>query len=543
MKKLWKKDRKTAHEWIKIRCSEDFELFCRLFFRHYCALEFNKFHRDTFDFFQEHKRAIRSVDCAPRGYAKSTLKTLLKPLHDICYGLEKYILFISATKAQSNQKLKDVRAEILDNVALCDVYGLGFESKRPGTEAFQVQTPDGSIYLQTVSSGTEIRGLRFREYRPTKIILDDVEDSEEVNNPELREDLYNWLMEVVANLGTKETSIEIVGTVLHRDSLLMRLTRNPAYRSRIYKAVIQWSTRQDLWDEWRRIYHDLDDDKRAEKAFKFFEKNKKEMLKDTEVLWPEKESYYDLMLEMEEKGRRAFMKEKQNAPLPSDEALFDNIWWYREETRKGVKGFLIERTNSFIPMESLEAFGALDPATGEGSNKKGKGLDYATISSGYKQFLNGGGCRLFVHADFTKKAKPSRYIRAIFEHHQMMSFVKFAVETNLYRGLLMENIKRERKNVEKELKKTGVKQWAIRVPFYEIDNRENKIKRIFTLEPKINNGYILFNRALSIDYMNMIEEFPKADHDDAPDSLEMLWGLVNNRYKPSAINLNLMGSR
>jgi predicted phage terminase large subunit-like protein len=538
---LWDSDLELAHEYIKVRCYSDLELFCKIFFPHYCELPFNNFHRDTFEFYKHAKKAIRSVDCAPRGYAKSTVKTLFKPIHDICYGLEKYILFISATKAQATQKLKDVRAEILGNMDLRHVYGVGFESKRPGTEYFEVLTPTGPIFLQTVSAGTEIRGLRFRESRPSKIILDDVEDSEEVNNPELREDLYNWLMEVVSYLGTKDTSIEIVGTVLHRDSLLMKLKRNPAYTTNIYKSVISWSEAQDLWQKWRNIYQNIDDDKRAEKALKFFKRNEKAMLKGTQVLCEEKESYYDLMLEMEEKGKRAFMKEKQNAPLPSDEALFDNIWWYYEDKRNGKPGFVIEKTNAFVPLSDLEAYGALDPATGDGADRKS--LDYACIPSGYKQHIGAKQCRLFVHRDFTKKAKPTRYIQAIFEQNDLMGYVKFAVETNLYRGLLLENIARERRKLEKERKKSGVKEWAVKVPFYEIDSREKKTTRIFTLEPKVNNGWICFNRALSLDFMNMVEEFPKADHDDAPDALEMLWSLVNNRYKPSAVNIDLMGSK
>jgi len=538
---LWENDRELAYEYVKVRCYKDFELFCAIFFPHYCTLPFNEFHRDTFEFYSHMQKAVKSVDCAPRGYAKSTLKTLLKPIHDVCYGLEKYLLFISATQRQAIGKLKDIRAEILDNVELRDVYGVGFESKRPGTEAFEVLSPFGKVYLQTVSAGTEIRGLRYREFRPTKIILDDVEDSDEVNNPDLRQALYEWLMDVVANLGTKETSIEIVGTILHRDSLLMRLKRNPAYTTRIYKAVIEWSSAQDLWTKWKKIYNHIDNDDRAVDALKFFNKNKAAMLKGTKVLWPEKESYYDLMKEVEEKGKRSFMKEKQNAPLPSDEALFDQIWWYYEETRKGVPGFVIEKTGAFIPIADLEAYGAIDPATGEGSDKKK--LDFACIPSGYKQHIGARDCRLFVHRDYTKKAKPTKYIQAIFEQNDIMGYVKFVVETNLYRGLLLENINRERKLREKEQKKSGVKEWSIKVPFYEIENREKKTKRIFTLEPKINNGWICFNRALGIDFMNMIEEFPKSDHDDAPDALEMLWGLVNNRFKPSAINIDVMGGQ
>ena len=475
------------------------------------------------------------MDGAPRGYAKSTIKTFFKPIHDLCYGNEKYILFISATKPQAIQKLKDIRRELLGNDFLVDVYGINFPSKKLGAESFEAFSESGSLLLQAVGAGTEMRGFRYGESRPTKIILDDAEDSEEIHNEALREKVRDWFYEVVSSLGDVGTNIEVVGTILHRDSLLMRLLKNPSYTSKIYKSVISWADREDLWDKWRQIYTNLDNESRGPDADKYFEDNKDEMLKGTEVLWPEKEPYKDLMKEMVEKGKRAFMKEKQNAPLSSDEALFENIHWYRE-TKEGL---VIEKTNQLIPYKDLYAYGAMDPATGESKAKNKSKLDFTCIVSGYKD-LKG---RLFVHRDYTKRVRPTVYITKVFEHYLEMKYEKFAIEYNLYRNLLLENVLREKKRIEEERKKEGVSDWGVKVPFYEIEQRDKKEKRIFTLEPKVNHGWILFNRTLSMEFMQMIEEFPASDHDDAPDALEMLWSLANNRYESKAINLNPMGSR
>jgi len=528
-------DQEALNQAIKSRCENDFELFCILFFSHFCRLPFNKFHTDCFEFYKKNLRNVRRVDGAPRGYAKSTIKTLLKPIHDICYGIEKYILFISSTKPQAIQKLKNIRRELLGNSFLNDVYGINFISSNPGAEAFEVACQGNALLMQAVGAGTEMRGLIYGESRPTKILLDDVEDSEEIHNEELREKLRDWFQEVVSNLGDIGTNIELVGTVLHRDSLLMKLTKNPSYTAKTYKAVIAWADNTVLWDDWRKIYSNIDDEQRAHNSDMFYRSNVTEMLKGTEVLWPQKESYLVLMKELVEKGQRAFMKEKQNAPLPSEESLFDKIHWYRE-TKDGL---LIESSGAVIPWKDLYAYGAMDPATGESRSKSGGKLDFSCIVSGYKD-LKG---RLFVHKDYTKRVRPNIYIAQIFEHHLVMNYEKFAIEYNLYRNLLLENILREKKRIEQERKKSGVTDWGIKVPFYEIDQREKKEKRIFTLEPKVNNGWILFNRTLSMDFMQMVEEFPSGDHDDGPDALEMLWSLVTNRYEGKPIPLDPMGSR
>jgi len=543
LERLWasssagKSSKSEFHKAIYYRCETDFELFCSLFFGHYTKYDFNRFHRDCFEDYRTHQVALRLVDCAPRGYAKSAIKALLKPLHDIAYGLQKYTIFISATKDQAAQKLKDIRREILTNDFFLAVYGIRFPSRQVGAETFEAVKGDTRCLLQAVGKGTEVRGIRYGEHRPTKIILDDVEDSEEVHNEDIRTKDHDWLQEVVANLGSNDTSIEIVGTILHRDSLLMKLSKNPAYRFRVYKAVESWSDRQDLWEEWKIIYNNIEDLDRDSKALAFYQANEKEMLKGTKVLWPEKEPYYLLMKQLEERGKRAFMKEKQNAPLPSDEALFDNVHWYYEDPKRG--GVVIEKTGTFVPYDQMYAYGGIDPATGKTKSKGKAKLDFTAMAGAYKD-LKG---RMFVHRDYTKKVKPTIYIKQIFELCDEMKFEKFVIEENLYRGLLTENIGRERKELEAERKKAGVKDWQIKVPFYEVENREKKEARIFTLEPKINNGWILFNRTLSMEFMNQIQDFPHGDHDDAPDVLEMLWGLVTNRYKPTPIALDVMGSR
>jgi predicted phage terminase large subunit-like protein len=524
-----------VQEAIRIRCKHDFETFVEVFFPHYCKYPFNQFHRDCFARYGQHKVARREVDGAPRGYAKSTLKTLFKPIHDLCYGFEKYILFISATDSQATEKLKDVRRELLFNDALVDCYGISFVNSRPGETSFEVSSDAGASLFKATGSGSELRGLRYGESRPTKIILDDVEDSSEVENADLRKKLKDWFFEVVRQLGTNETNIEIVGTILHRDSLLKNLEKNAAYRTKIYKAVESWATDTKLWNEWEKLLTNLDDDDRMLKADEFFALNQEAMLVGTKVLWPEKEPYDYLMKEHIEVGRRAFMKEKQNEPIVSEEALFDNIHWYYEDG----DDYVIERTGVRVKKEHLLDFdGVIDPATGE-SKKSKAGLDFACTLAGRADTKG----RLFVHMDSTKRDKPTEFIKTIFDMHDLLNFNRFGVEMNLYRNLLVENLIRERKDRETERRAKKLAKWGVKVPFYEIEARENKVKRIYTLEPKVNHGYILFNRTLSVEFMNQVQDFPKGDHDDGPDALEMLWGMVNNSYKASAISMDAMGAK
>ena len=508
----------------------DIELFANVFFPHYCSSPFNPFHRDLFSYWKQvTERGRKRVTAAPRGYAKSTFVTLIKPIHDICYGLEKYIVILSDTQNQAIGKLKALRSEILTNKTLTDFYGLAFDRKRPAESRFVVNGFAGDTQCEAYGSGTEIRGIRYNQWRPTKIILDDSEDSEAVYNEELRGKLEDWFYQVVSKVGTKDTNIEFVGTMLHRKSLLKTLLDNPVYEGKLYRAIIAWNE-SNLWRTWESMYMNVDDDDRKHTAKAFFENNKEEMLEGHEILWPENESYYDLMIEILETGRRNFFKEKQNDPLGAEDSVFERFHFYREHEQ----GMLLESSNVLIPHKHLEgnAYGTLDPATGQTKAKKGKQGDFSCLLSGY---LEPKG-RLLVHMDDTKREPPTKFIQRIFDNHELLGYNKFGVETNLYRNLLLQNIVMERKRREKETGK------LVKIPFYDIENVDNKEKRIYTLEPKVTHGWIVFNKSLSREFMHQLQDFPHADHDDCPDSLEMLWGLTHKQYKPSPISLDAIGS-
>lgn len=521
----------------KARLAGDIELFAVYYFPHYCIHPFNQFHHDTFDSIGFMEVAIRRARGAPRGYAKSTITALIKPVHDVCYALEKYIVVVSNTQEQADQKLRDIRSEVFTNNRLVADYGLHFKTKKPGETSYVLHCLDHACMFKSIGAGAEIRGTRFGAFRPSKIVVDDSEHSEEVLNEALRSKYEDWYFQVISQIGNEFTNIDFIGTVLHRESLLMKLINNPAYQGKIYKAVINWADDQKLWQQWQKIYTDLDNAARAAASDAFFFEHQEAMLKGTKVLWPEKESYLYLMKELVEKGRRAFMKEKQNEPIGAEEALFDVIHYYRETS----EGLLIEGKNLLIPWSEFKgqdgkffnAYGALDPATGQTPPRQGKKSDTACLLTGLKDSKG----RLFVHRDWTKRQPPTKQIAEIFEHHVEFDYQKFAVETNLYRNLLLPNIVAERKRIELEQKR------VIKIPFYDVIQVENKSKRIHTLEPKVSHGWILFNRELSAEFFNQMLPFPHSDHDDAPDCLEILWSLVNNRYKASAESLNPMGGR
>lgn len=134
------------------------------------------------------------------------------------------------------------------------------------------------IKIEAIGSGKKIRGRKHRNWRPDLFVLDDIENDENVRTPEQRKKLQNWFFKAVSKAGDNYTDIFYIGTLLHYDSLLANILKNPGYKAKKYKAVISWAKRRDLWDQWEVIYNDLENDRRVEDARAFFEQNLEAML-------------------------------------------------------------------------------------------------------------------------------------------------------------------------------------------------------------------------------------------------------------------------
>ena len=108
--------------------------------------------------------------------------------------------------------------------------------------------------------------MRHGPHRPDLAVLDDIENDDNVLTPAQRDKLESFVTKGVLSLGPADDSMDVVliGTILHYDSVLMRFIRNPLWHSRIFKAVIKWPDRMDLWDTFEELLLNSDSPTSAE---------------------------------------------------------------------------------------------------------------------------------------------------------------------------------------------------------------------------------------------------------------------------------------
>lgn len=436
----------------------------------------------------------KEVQAAPRGHAKSTLTTLILPLWCIVFKHRRFISVISDTTEQAQEFLESIKAELEVNERLLEDFPTASGEGRTWKTG-NILTRNG-VKVACWGKRKRLRGVRFGSRRPDLVILDDLENDENIDSPEQREKDRTWFFKAVMKIGGRYTLYLVVGTLLHYDSLLARLLKRPGWTGKKWQAVITWSA-SPLWERWEAIFSNPDNVNAEKDADQFFTLNKKAMLKGTDVLWPEAEPYDYLMKMRVSDGPAYFDSEKQNEPVNPSDCLFQEDWFsfYSED----------EIAGRFNAGDYHGFYCAIDPSMGSASRKSDPS---AILIGGVRE----NGVIDVLVADI-KKRHPDRIMEDLFHYHEHYQFDRIVIEEVQFQELFKDQVIKE-----------GAKR-GIYLAIQGVRPHMDKTLRISKLQPHIKNGLIRFSRRDRI-LLDQLKYFPKADHDDGPDALEMLFSLI-----------------
>jgi hypothetical protein len=160
----------------------------------------------------------------PRGFAKTTIAGIAVPLYEILYRDHPFFLYVSEAALHSRMQLDNVKRELTSNALVLQVFGdlkpAYRDDERWAGDFFETRT---GIAMAARGRGSQIRGLNHLGRRPSKIIVDDVEDKESVSTREQRDKTKAWAYgDLIPALPKLDPSATIValGTLLHKEALL-----------------------------------------------------------------------------------------------------------------------------------------------------------------------------------------------------------------------------------------------------------------------------------------------------------------------------------
>lgn len=470
-----------------------YEYWDRNYFPHYGRAEPSELHKYLYKRLPEIVNTAagqRDAIAAPRGEAKSTKISMSFVSWCLVTGAKWYAIIVMDAFEQAAEMLEAIKAELEANPRIANDFPEACGQGRVW-RAGVIVTANGRK-VEAFGSSKKIRGRRHGAHRPDLAICDDIENDENVNTPAQRDKLQAFVTKSVLSLGPPDDSMDaiLVGTVLHYDSVLARFLKNPLWNRKVFKAIIQWPERMDLWEQFEGFLLNADTPQEGEAAaMALYREHQAEMEKGSKVSWPALRPLVKLMIRRAREGHSAFDSEQQNDPTAGEDAPFAN----------SIR-FWVNRLAEWV------FYGACDPSLGRAGNSR----DPSAIGvGGYNRET---GIMDVVEAAIRKRV-PDRIISDVIEMQREYCCIVWGFESVQFQEFL-----------RTELVKRSAQQ-GIPVPARPLLPISDKLLRIESLQPHMHNGLIRVHSSQTT-LIDQFRHFPKADHDDGPDMVQMLYMLA-----------------
>lgn len=197
-------------------------IFFSVYFSDYITYELAFFHHEMIALTEAQKEKLIVV-MAFRGSGKSTIMNTSYALWSILGEQQKkFVLIVSKTREQARAHFENIKNALLYNDLLKHDLGPFRESAGDWTTC-SLELQYSGAKIMCLGAGQSVRGIKNGCYRPDLIIADDVEDMGSATEVEKRNFLYQWFLSELLASGNHQTKVIVLGNLLHRDSLIMKL--------------------------------------------------------------------------------------------------------------------------------------------------------------------------------------------------------------------------------------------------------------------------------------------------------------------------------
>lgn len=227
--------------------------FCLIYLGHYFDKDPAKFHKQLVQILEaDAEEAVGVIGF--RGSAKSTFCSFAYPLWCAIFKKYNFVILINDTVQQVKLNIANIKAEIEENEMLkSDFPHVYNANQNKWTETELLIGRD--VFLLGKSRGQKIRGLRFRQWRPQLIIIDDPEDYEWTRKKTNRDKTERWLnTEVVPAQEEFKCKMIVIGNLLHKDALMSRLKKRGTFK--MFEFSLIDPVTGDI--TWRGKYPDME---------------------------------------------------------------------------------------------------------------------------------------------------------------------------------------------------------------------------------------------------------------------------------------------
>lgn len=465
------------------------------------AANFHKELTDMLDEVSEEKVSRHIAYACPRSHAKTSWLSNIFILHQVVYRKKRYIVLFSETTDVAGDFISWGRYQLKLNEKLREDFGelLHVKPSKNELDNKYEYITTSRVKVEAKGLGTQTRGLRHGSTRPDLFVLDDLESDDSTNTSELIEKSKSWFSESMLPALSRDGICVYIGTILCYGSLLHYVIENRKdFVSRKYRAINSYPVNEGLWEEWRTIRRE-DDENSVDRAYEFYLDNQEKMDEGVDILWPGYFTFYELACLKEDNGAKAFAQEYENNPTDEERQIFkpEHFTFFNE---------------SDIADKTLEFYGGIDFSMG-----KEKG-DYSAIVT-IARNADTGTC--YIYDVFMRKVHPDKLLEEAVKHTLYYQYHGIGVESQMAQEWFADKLTEELKN----------KGYPSHTRLRKIKQRTRKELRIESLLPDIQSGKLRFNEKLrNSDELAQFELYPMHGHDDFPDAVHMAYSTAATGY-------------
>ena len=460
-------EQKWAEENALKKLRKDIGLFGRTMFPTALNKDIPPFHNEIYKSLADVSKR-RVLIAAPRGTAKSTVTSLILPLHKIAFkpsAEDLFIVIISESQSQSINFLSRIKYHLDNSSNFKQMFGdYGATTAKRWTNNDIVLANGARIIA--VGTGQRVRGFIEGDTRPNLIIIDDYESELNAATAEGRAKNRKWVTEAVIPSLSDDGRVVMIGTVISEDCFLY------------------WAKESPAWNVlWYAIYGD-----------------------DGKSIWEERfpeSRILQIKSEFESVGNlNGFYQEYMNEAQSPDNAPFKPHYiklHHYSYKRVDGQNLLVRHIDGNTEYKPVDIYCGIDPASSLSARS-----DFFVIAT---MAVDGDGNKFIVDI-LRDKLDPAIQPAEIIKIYKKYKPRKMKIETVGYQEAL-------RSNVRKQMLDEG-----LYIPGLEkgIKPRQRKSERLLSLVAPLARGEFFF-RNEDIHAQQEFLSYPRGKHDDILDAI------------------------
>lgn len=148
----------------------------------------------------------------------------------------KNCVIIGASYERACERLESIGHEIETNEDLMFAFG-PLKGDKTWTESKKVLS--NGVILQAKGAGQSLRGVKYHEFPPDFVMIDDLEDEESTKSPASRAFMKNWLYTTLIAALAKHARIRFLGNRLDPDAVIVKISEDKKWQAHRYPIMVK----------------------------------------------------------------------------------------------------------------------------------------------------------------------------------------------------------------------------------------------------------------------------------------------------------------